>query len=102
MAEWRTPLQVSEENQLNRLWAELEKDVRSDPEFEAITGVDEATMLAHANEAVKHHINRLSEEGGTLAMLSPDSWKQLYIMGFVMGVRFGRSTATDESLKEPT
>lgn len=102
MAEWITPAQLEGDNPLNDLWVELEKDVRDDPEFQEIVGIDDATMLAHTNQAVKQHIQALSGAGGPLAMLSPDSWKQLYIMGFVVGVRFGRSNPLGESLKEPT
>jgi hypothetical protein len=91
MVTWRDPVQMDEENELNQLWVDLERDVRDDPSFEEIVGIDDATMMAHAVEVVKQHFARLSEEGNLLAMISPESQAQLYTMGFVVGARFGRS-----------
>lgn len=96
MPVWRSPAELQEDNELNLIWVELERDVRDDPSFKEIVGIDDATMLAHATDVVKQHFSRLTEDNGAIGLLSPDSWIQLYTMGFVVGARFGRSHPLDK------
>jgi hypothetical protein len=96
MPVWRDPTELEEHNELNDLWVQLEKDVRDDPSFEEIVGIDDVTMLAHATASVKAHFAKLNAENNIMAMLDPKNWIQIYTMGFVVGARFGRTHPLDE------
>lgn len=90
MAEWKLPAEVSVDNDLDQLWADLERDVLSNPAFAEIVGLDAEQLRHHAARVVAQYIATRSGEGVT-ALLNPEYWMLLYTMGFVVGTRYGRS-----------
>lgn len=90
MSEWKTQIQTAEDNELNQIWAEIELSIRSNPSFMELIGITDEEMFGHAMEAVKQHILIYQDQEIKHSLISPESWIQLYIMGFIVGITYGR------------
>jgi hypothetical protein len=90
--EWKKTSKVQVSNALDELWNELEQVVVNDPSFEEVTGVSDEIMMTHTKKVVAHYL-LLQKSEEDFSLLDPEHWVRLYVMGFVVGTRYGRNNS---------
>ena len=89
MPVWKTAPQRQLDNTLDELVAEMDRVTSEDPAFSDVVGIDTETMMGHAKNAIAQYLITLTEQETPLS--DPDNWIRVYVMGFVIGARYGRN-----------
>ena len=76
----------SDSDRLRDLVAKVSAEVRSNPSMQQVIGLDDETIHSHAEEAIKAYLHF---HKGPIELV--EALTTSYIMGFVVGARFGQS-----------
>lgn len=85
MPEWTDRTEIK--NALNQLWVKIDEEIHENPTFEEVAGLPSDVMGEHAAEAVKAFMDKST----ALDLLDPNTWIQVYMVGFLVGKRYGES-----------
>jgi len=88
---WHAPEQSGDPN-LDRLINELTQEIASGPSFEAVTGIDSGEMAETAFNAIAAFFKSHDVDPG-----DPQSWAQVFILGFILGLKYGEQRTADSS-----
>jgi hypothetical protein len=92
MPHWHIPTQSKEElaDVLGKIRSDLVAEIATDPTFEAVTGISMKEMSNHAIEAITAFFTIKERDPA-----DPETWAQVYVLGFVVGTKYGESKQSD-------
>lgn len=90
MPTWHAPPKGDLSDVLSMISGELSAEVAMDPTFEKVTGISTEAMSEHAIEAVTAFFSAKDRDLG-----NPTVWAQVYVLGFVVGMKYGESKQSD-------
>jgi hypothetical protein len=92
MPKWHEPTKQKGEltDVLSKIRSELVEEIAGDPSFETVTGISVEVMTEHALEAIAAFFATRERDPG-----DPTTWAQVYILGFVVGTKYGESKQSD-------
>jgi hypothetical protein len=86
MPTWHSPPKEDLADVLSKIRDDLVSEVAGDPSFEAVTGISVEAMSQHAMEAIAAFFTTKERDA-----TNPTVWAQVYILGFVVGTKYGES-----------
>jgi hypothetical protein len=89
MPEWKEPPAKLMHDSLMQVVNDLEDEVDGNPTFWAVIGIEQSELAEHAASAVAMLLQHHRPE----EYLNPDTWVQCYVMGFVVGAKYGAKNA---------
>lgn len=82
---WHVPPEISDPNELDAIAKEVNAEVLSNPSFEQVTGISAELTVMHALRVVEQY--QAMQRGA----IEAPQLVHLYMLGFVVGIRWQRS-----------
>jgi hypothetical protein len=92
MPNWHVPTKDKGEltDVLSKIRTDLVAEIAGDPTFESVTGISVEAMSEHAIEAITAFFATKDRDPS-----DPQVWAQVYVLGFVVGTKYGESKQSD-------
>jgi hypothetical protein len=93
MPDWNDPPDQQIKDALRQVLDDLGDQIDGNPSLWSVSGLEPEILQNHAAHAVATVLGRKSKD----ALADPNTWVQIYAMGFVVGLKYGAKNGVPQT-----